>query len=96
MIHTMEGDMISNMGCLPCLNDVKKWYEETGKIWACHENPTLPCTGFLKQMKRLGIKVSVNKDTKLITERTTLEEIYQEALTQYPETLKNSYEKIIN
>ncbi len=77
-IHTEEGDLISNYGCLPCFADVLKWYQETGKVWACHENNFKPCVGFLKLCKEKGIKISVNKHTKLITEDDSLEYIYNE------------------
>lgn len=77
LIHTDYGEQVSSYGCLPCYADVLKWYQETGKIWACHENPEKPCTGFLKLAKSKGLKISVNKDTKLITESMDLEEIYR-------------------
>jgi hypothetical protein len=76
-IHTEYGEKISNYGCLPCYADVIKWYKETKKVWACHENPTKPCVGFLKLAKEKGEKVIVNKNTVLITEQTTLDEIYE-------------------
>jgi hypothetical protein len=76
-IHTEEGENISNHGCLPCYSEAIKWYKETGKVWSCHENNTSPCIGFLKLAKEKGERVSVNKNTRLITERMTLEEIYQ-------------------
>ncbi len=76
-IHTEKGEEISNYGCLPCYADAIKWYKETGKVWACHEHSTKPCIGFLLLAKEKGEKVSVNKKTILITEKTTLEEIYE-------------------
>lgn len=75
-ITTEEGDVISSYGCLPAYADAIKWYKETGKVWACHEKPETPCKGFLIRAKYYNEKVSVNKDTILITEETTLEEIY--------------------
>lgn len=75
-IHTEEGETISNYGCLPCYGDVIKWYKETGKVWACHEQPSKPCFGFLKLAKEKGERITVNKGTELITEQMTLEEIY--------------------
>jgi hypothetical protein len=76
-IHTEEGEKISNYGCLPSYGDVIKWYEETGKVWACHENNNNPCLGFLKLAKEKGKVVSVNRNTVLITENMTLEQIYE-------------------
>jgi hypothetical protein len=75
-IHTEKGEEISNYGCLPCYADALKWYNETGKVWACHEEPTKPCIGFLKRAKHYKVKVSVNRNTVLITDNMTLEEIY--------------------
>jgi hypothetical protein len=76
-IISEEGENISNYGCLPCYSEAIKWYKDTGKVWACHENPAKPCLGFLTLAKKYGEKVSVNKDTVLINEQTTLEEIYE-------------------
>lgn len=76
-IHTEYGEKISDYGCLPCFSDVLKWYQDTGKVWACHEMNTKPCTGFLKICKEKGIKISIDKNTKLITESMTLEQIYK-------------------
>jgi hypothetical protein len=76
-IHTEEGEIVSNYGCLPCYADVIKWYNDTGKVWACHEQPDKPCIGFLKLAKQKGIIVSVNKNTKLITDGMTIKEIYE-------------------
>ena len=67
-IHTMKGDEISNHGCLPCYEEAINWYKESGKVWACHENTDKPCIGFLKLAKEKGERVSVNKNTVLITE----------------------------
>lgn len=70
-----KGDMNGNM-CLPSYGEAIKWYKDTGKVWACHMNPTKPCLGFLIVAKEQGKRVSVNKNTVLITESTSLEEIY--------------------
>ena len=62
------------MGGLPCYADVIKWWRETGKVWACHSNPSRPCVGFLQLDKEKGLVV--NRNTVLITEGFTLEQIY--------------------
>lgn len=81
LIHTLQGEIVSNYGCLPCYSEVLKWYKDTGKVWACHENPTKPCTGFLKSAKKKGENVVVTKDTMLITELMTIEEIYDNGIS---------------
>ena len=75
-IQSEEGATINDYSCLPCWADAIKWYKETGKVWACHENPKSPCIGFLKLAKQKGEHVSVNRNTILITENTTIEQIY--------------------
>lgn len=80
-ITTEEGEMTANASCLPSYADALKWYQETGKVWACHSNPAKACSGFLIRAKYYGINISVNESTKLITESTTLEEIYEERNT---------------
>lgn len=75
-IHTEKGEMANNYGCLPDYSQALKWYKDTGKVWSCHEDNTKPCIGFLKLAKKYGEKVSVNRNTVLITEQMPLEEIY--------------------
>lgn len=74
-ITSEEGAMADAYGCLPTLSEVFKWYEDTGKVWACHNNPTKACQGFINVAKTKGIEV---KGTELITEETTLEQIYEQ------------------
>lgn len=76
-IHHDRGDELSNYGCMPDYQQAKKWYLDTGKVWACHENNLYPCVGLLLRLKSDGIPISVNKKTILITENQTLEEIYE-------------------
>jgi hypothetical protein len=78
-ITTDEGERADSYGCLPCYGDALKWYNETGKVWACHANNTKPCSGFIIVAKKYGIDIKVDENTVLITEQTTLEEIYEQA-----------------
>lgn len=64
-IQSEEGELINSYGCLPCYADTIKWYKDTGKVWACHEDTSKPCIGFLKLAKSKGEKVSVNRNTIL-------------------------------
>ena len=73
---TELGEQISNYGCLPDFRDARKWYEETGKVWACHEQNTKPCRGFLNRMKINGQPIKITASTQLITESMSLEDIY--------------------
>ncbi len=79
-IHTEQGEIISNYGCLASFKEALTWYQDTGKVWACHEQPDKPCIGFLQLCKEKNIPISVNKNTILITEQTTLEQIYEHTL----------------
>lgn len=71
LVTSEEGDMNGNM-CLPSYGDVLKWYNDTGKIWACHKNPEKACVGFLIRLK---IK-NIPKNVVLITEEMSIDEIY--------------------
>lgn len=64
-----------NYGCLPVYGEALKWKRDTGKIWACHCNPEKPCKGFTELMDKYKEPYDLNND--LITEDTTLEEIYE-------------------
>ena len=77
-ITTEHGAQADSYGCLPSYSDIIKWYRETGKLWACHEKPTKVCTGFLIRAKANKESIKVNKNLPLITEQTTLAEIYDE------------------
>ena len=74
LVTSEEGDINGNT-CLPSYSDVSKWYNETGKVWSCHEKNTQPCVGFISQSKKRGIEL--NLKAELITEYSTLEEIYK-------------------
>ncbi len=81
-ITTEHGEYANNVGCLPSYADIIKWYKETGKVWGCHETAgKTPCLGFLKIAKGYGEHISVNKNTILITESCTLEDIYKDVKT---------------
>ncbi len=56
-------------GCLPELYDVKKWYQDSGRIWACHSEPTTPCKGAIHNLRQIfNIRVKLDKNKPLITE----------------------------
>lgn len=76
-ITTHEGEMADFYGCLPSYGDAMKWYQETGKVWACHSNNKIPCQGFLIRANEYGIDIIVTPETELITEDHTLDQIYQ-------------------
>lgn len=73
--ETEEGVLADSYGCLPSYAEALKWKRDTGKIWACHSNPKKPCGGFLRAMGENGEAYDLSND--LITEDSTLEEIYE-------------------
>lgn len=76
-ITTEEGEYADNTGCLASFVDAMCWYLDTGKVWACHSNTKRPCAGFLMRAEAyLGEPIKITPDTFLITERTTIKEIY--------------------
>lgn len=83
-ITSEEGEQNNNYGCLADFNQAMKWHEDTGKVWACHEKPTTPCKGLLILAKEKGNPIKITKNTVLITESMTIEEIYEKT-TNPPE-----------
>lgn len=67
---------IDSYGCLPSAADALKWYNDTGKAWACHARPTKVCGGLVRLLKANNIPYIPK--LPLITEQTTLEEIYED------------------
>jgi hypothetical protein len=39
-------EMAYNLGCLPSVSDIEQSTQETGKAWACHEDPSQVCCGY--------------------------------------------------
>jgi len=72
--HSEEGMKADATGCLPSFYEMYKWQQETGKIWACHNNNKKPCSGFVGVLNEKGIDWNTNKG--FITESCTTEEIY--------------------
>ena len=73
--ETDEAEFAINVGCLPDFFDMFKWYQETGKVWACHDKNLCQCQGFVEMAKDYK-KIDIPENTPLITEDHTLEEIY--------------------
>lgn len=65
---TDESEMVQNYGCLPTPYEIIAMRQKHGKTWACHANPTKPCLGALRYMKKEGLQYTVI-DKNLITER---------------------------
>ena len=77
--RTEHAEMAVNYGCLPSYGDMEKWYNETGKVWACHDNPKKVCGGF-KQILFERENIKLPSKPILITEEMTLEEIYNKSI----------------
>ena len=57
--HTEKSELIQNYGCLPTQTEILNMRVNHGKTWACHSEPTEPCLGGLKTLKRLGYECDV-------------------------------------
>lgn len=66
---TEQSEIISNYGCLPSMLDVITMRVEHGKTWACHDNPSIPCVGAIRALKRRGLPYKVI-DRELLTENS--------------------------
>lgn len=49
---TDESEYVQGLGCLPEPYDIKKMKEESGHNWACHEDETKICTGYVLHAKK--------------------------------------------
>jgi hypothetical protein len=54
---TEESEQIQNYACLPSGYDIINYYQQEGKVWACHENSKIKCKGFLLHAKENGMVI---------------------------------------
>ena len=66
---TDASDYVQNFGCLPTPHDIRIMRVVHSKTWACHEQPTKPCVGAIRDLKRNGLPHNVI-DTELLTEKS--------------------------
>lgn len=66
---TEESEMIQAYGCLPTSYDILVMRVGHGKTWACHSDPSKPCVGAIKELKRLNLDSKI-LDKTLINEQT--------------------------
>ena len=48
---TEQSEYVQNLGCLPTPYEIRNMRVVHGKTWACHENPSKPCTGAINWLK---------------------------------------------
>jgi len=66
---TDHSEYVQNLGCLPTPYEIRNMRVEHGKTWACHSNPTKPCTGAIRWLKKEGLPHKVI-DPILLTENS--------------------------
>lgn len=50
-----ESENVQNLGCLPTPQEILRIKRDTGKNWACHDNESRPCAGYVRAARKLGI-----------------------------------------
>lgn len=66
---TEQSEYVQNLGCLPTPYEIRNMRVVHGKTWACHENPSKPCTGAINWLKSNDLPYSVI-DQNLLTEKS--------------------------
>jgi hypothetical protein len=83
---TEDAMMAVNYGCLPMLCEALEWFNNTGRVWACHKYEAIPCGGVLKHLIEIGATIDFSKP--FITTATTSEELKPIEFNQYENTTK--------
>ena len=73
--HSEMSMYANDMGCLPDSKETLTIFQETGAIWACHDNPKVPCQGLINHYDKKGTKLEKEK-LKISLERNILKHEY--------------------
>lgn len=52
---TEESEYAQNLGCLPSPYEIRQIKLKTGKNWACHDDETRICAGYVEMARETGL-----------------------------------------
>lgn len=78
---TDKSEYVQGLGCLPTPFEIRNMRVFHNKTWACHSDPSTPCVGAIRWLKKNGLPYTV-VDQELLTEQSNWH-LYTNDATNY-------------